>query len=139
MQPTDHPRSEPNMLNPLRIRKLLGRASYMPPQPYGDGWYFDTYGEHDYIRVLVSPWIEPDGVEWIHASISRSDGSMPTYDNMVSLHRACFTDERGCLGYAYQVFAPPQRHININPNVLHLWGRRDGQAGLPDFGRFGTI
>ena len=42
-------------------------------------------------------------------------------------------------GFAYQVFAPPTRHVNIHEHALHLWGRVDGKSITPDFGAFGTI
>lgn len=124
-----------NTLDPLRIRKRLGKKDWMVPQRYGDdGWWFDTYDLNCFRRILVSEYFEEDGTEWIHASMSYSNREiMPTYDDLVMLHRAIFP------GFAYQVFAPPENHINITANVLHLWGRADGQAGLPDFGRFGTI
>lgn len=59
---------------------------------------------------------------------------MPTYDDLCLLHRAVFKD-----GYAYQVFAPPSRHVNIHQYALHLWGRSDGKPVLPEFGCEGTI
>ena len=49
------------------------------------------------------------------------------------MHRAVFP------GYAYQVFAPPESHVNIHGNALHLWGRADGKPILPEFGDMGTI
>jgi hypothetical protein len=130
----DAPRSSPFTIDALKIRKRLGRDKFLAPLPYGDGWKFDGPDPRDFTRIIVSPWIEPGGVEWVHASISHSHGVMPTYGDLKILHQAVFEP-----GYSYQVFVPPAEHINITANVLHLWGRLDGAPALPNFGRFGTI
>ena len=87
------------------------------------------------IIVSQSDWPERPGEEWLHASIARDD-RMPSYADLTALHKAVFGAR-----YAYQVFAPPSRHVNIHPNALHLWGRVDDGDGriLPDFGTAGTI
>lgn len=120
-------------IDALKIKRVLGR-DWFPPQPYGeDCWWFDTRDPQG-LRIIVSPFGETDGSDWIHASISRLNGEIPTYDDLTLLHRAVFGD-----GYAYQCFVPASEHINITENVLHLWGRLDGMAVLPDFGRGRTI
>lgn len=73
------------------------------------------------------------GVEWTHASIAHP-AVMPTYDELCWLHRVVFGD-----GWSYQVFAPPENHVNIHGFALHLWGRTDGRAALPNFGARGSI
>lgn len=83
-------------------------------------------------RVIVTA-AEHDGQEWVHASMSRV-GEMPTYDDLVLLHRAVFGE-----GWAYQVFAPAEHHVNIHAFALHLWGRADGKPTMPNFGELGTI
>jgi hypothetical protein len=35
--------------------------------------------------------------------------------------------------YAYAVFPPADRYVNIHPHCLHLWARLDGSAVLPEF------
>lgn len=121
--------------DPLAIRKRLGRADWSPPKEFGPtGWCYD--GLREPLRILVSEGPAPDdqsGV-WLHASISHRD-RIPTYDELVLLHHAVW----GASGWAYQVFAPAVDHINIHPNVLHLWGRTDGRAELPNFGLLGSI
>ena len=74
-----------------------------------------------------------DPTEYLHASISTP--TMPTYDDLILLHRAVFGRRR----FAYQVFAPVDKHLNFHPTALHLWGRADGAPILPDFGRHGAI
>lgn len=128
-------------IDALRIRQRLGRKEWGPPQPYGHepgmGYLYDNHVTGQ--RIVVTAWYERDwgdGGPWVHASISYHDTAyMPTYADLAQLHRAVWGDT----GHAYQVFVPPAEHINIRPNVLHLWGRMDGLSELPDFGRFGTI
>jgi hypothetical protein len=85
------------------------------------------------VIVSVTPW--PGHGEWVHGSVARPD-RMPTYDDLVLLHRAALGGR-----FALQVFAPPESHINLNEFALHLWARLDGTrpTGLPNFGEFGTI
>lgn len=119
------------------LHRRLGTHKWHKPQSFGPegAMFFRKNGDGQAI-VTLSP--APDGPEdgpadWLHASISRKSG-MPTYGDLVELHKAVWPD-----GYAYQVFAPPEAHINIHPRALHLWGKADGQIILPDFGKYGSI
>ncbi len=115
----------PTSFHPLEIRRRLGRGDWSTPTPYGpDGWYF-VHLNGD-ASVIVSTGDHGD-VEWIHASIARTD-RLPSYEDLKLLHAAVFGD-----GWAYQVFAPPSDHVNIHEHALHLFGRLDGAAVLPDF------
>lgn len=122
-------------VDPLALRRRLGRKTWGTPTPYGpDGWRLDALDGQ--ARVIVSASTVPgeaDQVEWVHASMSRA-ASVPTYDDLVALHAAVWPE-----GTAYQVFVPPSEHINIHPYALHLWGRLDGARVLPDFGQTGSI
>lgn len=118
-------------LDALAIRGRLGRNQWGPPQPFGpDGWLFRHKRFKGEAIVTCSV---TDGIEWVHASIAFAD-KMPTYEAMRDLHTAVFPD-----GWAYEVFAPPEHHVNIHDYARHLWGRLDGQPVLPNFGRFGSI
>lgn len=118
-------------VNALQMRRTLGRADWAVPDEFGpDGWRIDRWDGS--ARVIVST-ADHDGAEWTHASISHPD-VMPSYDELVLLHRAVFGGR-----WAYQVFAPPSEHVNIHPFALHLWGRSDGAAVLPNFGARGSI
>lgn len=119
-----------------KIRQGLGVMSFMPPRTAMDGqmYVFDTYlgiagaPPRPSRRVIVTA--DPDCDlcgDWIHASISRPD-RMPDYTDLQLLHKAVFGD-----GWAYQVFAPPAEHVNHYETCLHLFGRVDGAAALPDF------
>lgn len=119
-------------LDPLEIRRRLGRSEWAAPLPFGDdGWIFD--GMRGNCRIIVSVAPCDDGVEWVHASISHPD-QMPTYGELQMLHRAVL-DQR----WTWEIHAPADRHINIHPFARHLWARLDGRNMLPDFGRDGSI
>ena len=126
-----------NTIPILGVTKRLGRDNWRPPVEYGpSGWVIDNY--NDELRIIITdaplpPEVDPSQEWWRHASISHTD-RIPTYDELQMLHRAVWPE-----GYAYQVFAAPADHININEHVLHLWGRPDGRRVLPDFGVRGTI
>lgn len=123
-------------INGLVLRRILGRSKYDAPVEFGpDGWMLTRSDKQGAVIVTVSEFQDENGsATWIHASISRAD-MMPTYDDLKTLYQAAFAGA----GYAYQVFAPEEDHINIHRNALHLWGRLDGQPAMPKFGDMGSI
>lgn len=122
----------PTTVDGLRLRAVLGRALWKPPDRYGpDGWRLIRYDGT--VSVLVSA-ASFDGVEWIHASLARHDRTIPGYSELTLLHKAAFGD-----GWAYQLFAPRNDHVNIHEFALHIWGRADGAPALPNFGAGGSI
>jgi hypothetical protein len=127
-------------LRPHDIRARLGRLEWGPPARHGEagdtGWRFQRYDNTLLAIVSAACWPELPDVPIIHASISRhTPVQTPAYDDLQTLHRAVWPD-----GHAIQCFVPPGEHVNIRSNVLHLWGRADGQPLWPiNFGRFGTI
>lgn len=120
-------------VDPLRMRSILGRKQWGPPTQYGPaGWRIDRYDRTASILVSQADF---DGADYIHASIATTDHTtLPDYTDLALLHRAVFGD-----GYSYQVFAPRNRHVNIHPTALHIWGRADGRPCMPEFGSWGTI
>lgn len=68
------------------------------------------------------------GVEWIHASFAWAE-RLPVYEDLAALKKAVFGDTRE----AYMVFPRSDKHINMHPYALHLYGRADGSPELPDF------
>jgi hypothetical protein len=127
-------------LDGVTIHRRLGSHKWLRPVPWGpDGWMMRAKNGDGIVIVTVSPapgapadqeWENDDA--WIHASISRN--TMPTYGDLANLHAAVWED-----GWAYQMFAPPEAHVNIHERALHLWGRFDGAPVLPNFGLYGTI
>lgn len=88
---------------------------------------------HKHLYFIVSECQEADGRWWIHASVSRMDREMPTYEDLMLLKRIVIGDDRT----AIQVFPPQDHHIDVagkltpRVEVLHLWSpERDF---LPDF------
>jgi hypothetical protein len=123
-------------INILPIRKSLGRKEWDVPRKFGiDGWLIERYDGRARAIITCSelPGIPGAEGEYLHASISRPT-MMPLYSDLTALHKAVWPN-----GYAYQVFAPPSEHVNIHNYALHLWGRPDGSAILPEFGAMGTI
>ena len=93
------------------------------------------YQDEGGVRVMgTKGCIYPGSEWWLHASIAWTD-QMPDYDDLAMLKDAVFGPER----WAYQVFPPEARHVNIHEFALHLWGRVDGQNELPEFGQEGSI
>lgn len=116
-------------LNPLLIRKTLGKELWKVPTRFGpNGWIINRKDDSSRVIVSCSDIHDISATEWIHASISHKD-RIPDYEDLKLLHKAVFEDK-----WAYQLFAPPSSHINIHERVLHLWGRADGKPCMPDFG-----
>lgn len=90
-----------------------------------------------HLTFVVSDTVELDGKRWRHASVSRRDRAMPTYDDLVALKRVCIGEDRTAL----QVFPPKAKHIDIagafGVQVLHLWCCLDGDV-TPDFTQGGN-
>lgn len=113
----------------LAIRRVLNERipKWSVPQRFGpDGWVFLRGSPRRSLIVTVAP--ADDGCDWVHASMAGLDGELPTYEELTALHAAVFGD-----GWAYQLFAPRAQHVNIHEHALHLFGRLDGAAALPDF------
>lgn len=81
----------------LAIRRSLGRDLWGLPEPFGpDGWLMNSTGKYasEQGRIIITSGPAPDSDEdWWHASISRP--TMPTYDDLVKLHRAVWGDGWG--------------------------------------------
>ena len=122
-------------VNILKVRRRLGREAWLPPEQFGpDGW--SLMARDGSASVIISCSDHPDDPhEWLHVSMARYDGRVPSYDEMCALHHAVWGDG----GYAYQAHVPLDRHVNIHEHALHLWGRLDGTAVLPEFGLAGSI
>lgn len=121
----------PTTVDILDVRRRLGRNDWHAPIPFGpDGWALFRRDGSTNVRISVAEW---NGAAWVHASIA-ADGRLPTYEELLQLHRAVFKD-----GFSYQVFAPQPEHISIHATALHLWGRVDRKPELPNFGKYGTI
>jgi hypothetical protein len=97
------------------------------------GWWGQYGHRRPETSVIVTTAPHEGAIEWVHASIAHP-AQVPSYRELSALHRCVFGD-----GWAYQVFVQGEKHVDIHPYALHLWGRLDGRNVLPDFGAFGTI
>jgi hypothetical protein len=118
----------------MRTLRRLPVALDLPAAFGPDGLDVRMFSDGRCVGSVIVTQASHDGIEWIHASIAWTE-RLPTYAELALLGLAVFGRER----YAYQVFAPASRHVNIHEHALHLWGRADGVNVLPDFGRDGTI
>ena len=92
---------------------------------WGDGWALRQ--KDGGLRVIVDCEVKDDGNEWIHVSYSRAKETPNHYDT-VRVKEAFLGDR-----YAYAVFPPSDRYVNIHRHCLHLWARADGSAVTPEF------
>lgn len=74
------------------------------------------------IRVIVST-----GEGWDHVSVSLAH-RCPRYEEMKMVKRLCFKPDE----WAFELHAPPSKHISIHPYVLHLWRPQNVPIPLPD-------
>lgn len=122
-------------IDALRLRSVLGKDSWGIPSQFGpDGWILRTIATVDPATVIVTVDDYRTRDLWVHASISRTM-RMPTYDDLVLLHRGAFGDN-----YAFQAFVPRAEHVSIHDFCLHLFGLRSGRrpACIPDFALAGA-
>lgn len=111
------------------VKVTVGAVQDFGPQ----GIFVHTIRGHDRVAgTVIVTQAEHDGAEWLHASMAWPDRE-PTYAELAALHAGVFGRRR----WSYQVFAPASEHVNIHKHALHLFGRVDGAAALPDF-TYGT-
>ena len=95
---------------------------------FGDGYA----AKYLALKFMVTEGRALDGKMWLHASVSRLDGKMPSYDDLALLKKLCIGEHRTAL----QVFPPSDKHVNWagerGMEVLHLWCCLDGDV-TPDF------
>lgn len=94
-------------------------------QQWGEGLAFTEIDGG--LRVIIDCGEKADGQQWIHVSYSRKDWP-PNHADTCKV-KAAFLGDR----YAYAVFPPPDKYVNIHKNCLHLWARLDGKPVLPEF------
>ncbi len=122
--------SRPEMKTQLR-HTLPAEWHWLPcPVPFQRA-YAHTSG----LRVIESPGeVMEDGRVWHHVSFSRAD-RVPSWED-TTLVKDAFCHDRT----AFQILPPRSEWVNIHSFTLHLWTCLDEDgAGIPRFGRFGTI
>lgn len=101
--------------------------------PLPTGWgtaraYHRAYCKYDRLIVLVSCARQLDGKAWLHVSVSRRNGAIPSWEAMSEVKELFIGPDRTAL----QVMPPQAKHVNIHPACLHLWCCLDGDV-TPDF------
>lgn len=94
-------------------------AFYLPK-----GTRFDGYQAHMDLGVIASA-----GEGWDHVSVSGKNRT-PNWNEMMLIHRIFFMEYE----ITMQFCVPKGEHINIHPNVLHLWRSWDQPFTLPPAG-----
>lgn len=79
------------------------------------------------LGVIVSGADYPDGKDWLHLSVSRRE-RVPSYAELIYVKELFIGKDRK----AIMVLPSRAEHVNIHPNVLHLFHCMD-EDPLPDF------
>lgn len=99
------------------------------------------------LQVLFTVQKYEDRRVWLHVSVCGRKGNtwgpsdprhastyyLPTYEEIKRVKNDFIGENK----WAYQIFAPAKKHVNVNPYVLHLYAlmdqHDDGESALPDF------
>lgn len=114
--------------------ELLWMRAFKPdPLPRGwrlarDGLDGAAYRDDTGLNAILSGNREADGRRWLHLSVSRPS-RLPTWDDLKRARAALLGADR----YAYAVFPPTDKYVNLHPFCLHLWSPVDGDPPLPEF------
>lgn len=101
-------------------------AYHQPEERRGYAWE-RMVGQR--LSVMEDVTVKADGRTWLHVSVAKPNGKMPTYEDLAEARRLFIGEEREC----YQVFPTKARYVNAN-NVLHLWACLSSPEGvLPHF------
>ena len=119
------------MTTPERIEKFFQAMRLRLPSY----WAFDQVHYSGFVyehtltpqRVIISPAPTPDGLAWIHFSLS-CRGRIPSWEELKAAKEHFLGDV-----HAYQVLPPKAEYVNIHPHVLHLWHCIDKNP-FPDWG-----
>jgi hypothetical protein len=83
------------------------------------------------LRMVHSIAIEQDGELWEHVSVSRDDGTMPSWEQT----RDVFREVAGDAALGIIVVPPKAEHVDI-AEVAHVWHCLSRRP-IPDFARGG--
>lgn len=118
--------TEPKILEAMTVDLL--------PRVLPAGWRrhpdADDVFDNDYagLRVILNVMRYGDGRPWAHLSLSRRDGKLPTWGQLVNVKNLFLGKQRK----AIQVLPPEEEYVNINPGVLHIFCCL-AEDPLPDF------
>lgn len=112
-------------VNPWKFRCPKG---WVVIQPWGDG--FACGQIEGGLRAIIDCEKKSDGQYWLHLSVSRKSWT-PTHEDMALVRRDFIGEDR----YAYAIWPPSDKYVNIHQHCLHLWACLDSLDGrmLPEF------
>jgi hypothetical protein len=110
----------------IQIETRLKRNRWKLHTPGADGLGRWTHGARG-LGLIHSVALEQDGEIWEHISLSRSDGQMPSWNQLRDVFREIAGDD--ALGII--VIPPKAEHVDI-AEVAHVW-RCMSRRPLPDF------
>ena len=95
-------------------------------RPWGSGYALQRDSG---LRAIVDCSQKADGRWWVHLSVSRVS-RCPTHAEMAICKRDFLGDR-----YAYSVWPPSEKYVNIHEYCLHIWALCDVGKGdvLPEF------
>lgn len=115
----------------MEIKAPLSGLDFPPKgwrilQPWGFGYALQ---HREGLRAIIDCSQKEDDRWWVHISLSRASRT-PTHEDMVQAKRDFLGDR-----YAYAVYPPTERYVNIHQHCLHLWALVDSKDGkvLPEF------
>lgn len=114
------------MIEPDRVTARLNRRGWRQVQPGADGLGAWRHGPRR-LGLIHSLALEGDGEVWEHVSLSRRDGTLPTWEQV----RDGFHDVAGDEATGVVVIPPKAKHVNL-AEVAHVW-RCLSRDVLPDF------
>lgn len=79
------------------------------------------------LRVIISLARQADGLRWLHLSASH-ESRLPRWRELKEIKEIFIGPNR----YAYQVFPPEDKYVNLHPRTLHMFHCLDGPQ-LPEF------
>jgi hypothetical protein len=103
------------------IRDIVGILNGMPKTTIYEVTEETLVFKMGHLAVVLST-----GLGWDHVSVSCRD-RVPRYSEMKAVKLLCFKVDE----WAYELHAPPRKHINVHPNVLHLWRPHEGHIPIP--------
>ena len=110
--------------------ELFSDVPYPP-----DDWHFIDYWERGHVFrhkcglcLIIDCEEKTDGKRWVHVSVSRKDWD-PSHLDMMRAKLDFLGDH-----YAYSVYPPDEKYVNVHKHCLHLWALAEGDGrALPEF------
>jgi hypothetical protein len=106
----------------LLVRRIMTHPPGLIEEVRKDGFSMLVFGPNHPLFTIVSVTLEGDCRIWVHVSVSRRNGLLPSEENLPSPMELNHVKE-AILGdvEAYTVMPVKAKHVNIHPGVLHFF------------------